>query len=96
MKTIETKGTLPSLARRAWPIALLGIIGVLSLLIGPLPDSLLDKAPELAALSPLAQKGLLLINPSVLVLLAAIIGAALAHRVGLHCGGLCQHGSSGW
>jgi Type II CAAX prenyl endopeptidase Rce1-like len=84
MKTTETKGTLPSLARRAWPIALLGIIGVLSLLMGPVPDSLLAKAPELAALSPLAQKSLLLINPIVLVLLAAIIGAALAHRVGLH------------
>jgi Type II CAAX prenyl endopeptidase Rce1-like len=73
----------PLLWRRAWPLALLGLIAVLSLLLQPLPAELLAKAPELAALPPLAQRAVLLANPFILVLLAAVVGAALAHRVGL-------------
>lgn len=73
-----------SLARRAGPIALLGLAGVVSLLMAPVPDVLLAQAPDLAAWPPLAQKGLLLINPALLVLVSALVGAALAHRVGLH------------
>ena len=72
-----------SVTRRAWPVALLGTIAVLSLLLQPVPAALLAKAPELAALPPLAQKAVLLANPAVLVLVAAFLGAALAHRVGL-------------
>ncbi|MCU0922352.1 MAG: CPBP family glutamic-type intramembrane protease [Burkholderiaceae bacterium] len=73
----------PPFLRRAWPLALLGLIAVLSLLLQPLPAELLAKSPELAALPPLAQRAVLLANPSILVLLTAFVGAALAHRVGL-------------
>jgi hypothetical protein len=69
--------------RRTWPMALLGTIAVLSLLLQPVPAELVAKAPELAALSPLAQRTVLLANPWILVLVAAVVGAALAHRVGL-------------
>lgn len=75
---------MTSMARRAGPIALLGLAGVVSLLMAPVPDALLAQAPDLTALPPLARKGLLLINPALLVLVSALVGAALAHRVGLH------------
>lgn len=69
--------------RRAWPLALLGTIAVLSLLLQPVPAELLSQAPELASLPPLAQRAVLLANPWILVLVGAVVGAALAHRVGL-------------
>jgi membrane protease YdiL (CAAX protease family) len=69
--------------RRAWPMALLGTIAVLSLLLQPVPAELLSKTPELAALPPLAQRAVLVASPWILVLVAAVVGAALAHRVGL-------------
>jgi len=72
-----------SLFRRVWPITLLGFVGVLSLLLAPVPDSLHVIAPEIAALPPTLQKGVLLINPGVLVLVASLAGGILAHRVGL-------------
>ena len=56
---------------------------MLSLLMQPIPGRLLSMAPELAALPPLAQRAVLLINPLVLMLIAVVVGAALAHRVGL-------------
>lgn len=74
---------IPPYARRAWPIALIGAVGVLSLLLQPVPDGLLDRAPALVALPPVVQRGLLLVNPMVFLLGAALVGAGLAHRVGL-------------
>lgn len=53
-------------------------------MLAPVPEALLAQAPDLAALAPLAQRGVLLINPALLVLVSALIGAALAYRVGLH------------
>jgi Type II CAAX prenyl endopeptidase Rce1-like len=73
----------PRFIRRAWPIAAVGIIGIFSQLLQPLPVGLLDKAPALAALSPIAQRAVLLVNPLILLLVAAVVGAALAHRLGL-------------
>jgi len=73
----------PPFLRRAWPMALLGTIAVLSLLLQPLPAELLTKTSELAALPPLAQRAVVLASPWILVLVAAVVGAALAHRVGL-------------
>lgn len=73
---------IPSFFRQAWPVGLLGLIGVLSLLIAPVPEVLLAKDQAFAALPPLVQKGVLLINPMILVLIGAVTGAALAHRVG--------------
>lgn len=96
MKTTASIKVIPSLARRAWPIALLGMVGVLSLLMATVPEALLERAPDFASLPPLAQKGVLLINPGVLVLVAAITGAALAHRVGLHSVLAGTASSAGW
>jgi Type II CAAX prenyl endopeptidase Rce1-like len=80
----STQGSAtPPFLRRAGPLALLGTIAVLSLLLQPLPAELLAKTPELAALPPLAQRAVLLANPLILVLAASALGAALAHRVGL-------------
>lgn len=59
------------------------MIGVLSLMWAPVPEGLLAKDQAFAGLSPLVQKGLLLINPSIMVAAAAFTGAAVAHRVGL-------------
>lgn len=78
----EPKET-PSFFRQAWPVGLLGLIGVLSLLLAPVPEVLLAKDQAFAALPTLAQRGVLLINPTILVLVAAVTGAELAHRVGL-------------
>ena len=85
-----------SLARRAWPIALLGCVAVLSLLVQPVPAALLASAPELAALPPLALRAVLLVNPCVLVLVAAVVGAALAHRSGLRSMLAGTASSAGW
>lgn len=71
------------LLRRAWPMALLGTVAVLSLLLQPVPAELLSKTPELADLPPLAQRAVLVANPWILVLAASVVGASLAHRVGL-------------
>jgi hypothetical protein len=82
MTSNRQSGLAPAL-RRAVPLALLGAIGVLSLLLQPLPAQLLGKAPELSSLPPFALRALLLLNPLLLVLVAALAGGALAHRVGL-------------
>jgi Type II CAAX prenyl endopeptidase Rce1-like len=79
----STTSTAPGFIRRAWPIAAVGIIGIFSQLLQPLPVGLLDKAPALAALSPIAQRAVLLVNPLILLLVAAVVGAAMAHRLGL-------------
>jgi hypothetical protein len=55
----------------------------MSLLLQPLPPGVLEQVPALAALPPLAQRATLLINPLILVVAAALLGAAVAHRVGL-------------
>jgi hypothetical protein len=73
----------PSFARRAWPVAAAGMLGLLSLLLQPVPAGLLDQVPALAALPPLLQRALLLANPLLLLGVAVLVGAALAHRVGL-------------
>lgn len=73
----------PSFARRAWPVAVAGALGLLSLLLQPVPAVLLERLPALAALPPLVQRAVLLGNPLLLLLAAVLVGAALAHRVGL-------------
>jgi Type II CAAX prenyl endopeptidase Rce1-like len=73
----------PSFARRAGSIAAVGVVGVLSLWLQPFPSGLLDEVPELKGLSPLALRATLLVNPLMLMLVAALLGSVLAHRVGL-------------
>ncbi|HZF81099.1 MAG TPA: CPBP family glutamic-type intramembrane protease [Rubrivivax sp.] len=87
---------LGPLARRAWPLLLLGTIGVLSLLLQPVPAGPLARAPELANMPPLVLKAVLLVNPQILVVAAALLGAALAHRVGLASMLAGTASSAGW
>ncbi|HLL12653.1 MAG TPA: CPBP family glutamic-type intramembrane protease [Rubrivivax sp.] len=87
---------LGPLAGRAWPIMLLGMMGVLSLLLQPVPAGLLAHAPELASLPPLVVKAGLLVNPLILVVAAAFLGAAVAHRVGLSSMLAGSASSAGW
>jgi Type II CAAX prenyl endopeptidase Rce1-like len=70
-------------ARRAWPIAAIGLVGIFSLLWQPIPPELTSKAPDLAALPPIAQRAVLIVNPLVLLIATTLVGAAIAHRVGL-------------
>jgi hypothetical protein len=79
----RTLPATPPFSRRAWPVAAMGALGLLSLLLKPVPVALLGAAPELAALPPLAQRAALLASPLVLLLLATLVGAAVAHRVHL-------------
>ena len=72
-----------SFFRRFAPIAAVGAAGLLSLLLRPVPEGLFEHAPSLAALPPLTQRAMLLVNPLLLLVAAALAGAALAHRVGL-------------
>jgi membrane protease YdiL (CAAX protease family) len=83
--TVSTEPTNQptSFWRRAFWLGLAGFVGLLSLLLQPVPAALLEKAPELAALPPLALKAAMLINPLVLLIAATLLGAALAHQVGL-------------
>lgn len=81
--TLSRRQGMASIWRRAWPVAMLGTVAVLSLLLQPVPTQLLARAPALAELPAVAQRAVLLINPWLLVLAAAALGAALAHRVGL-------------
>ena len=58
----RTLPATPRFSRRAWPVAAVGALGLLSLLLKPVPVALLGAAPELAALPPLAQRAALLAN----------------------------------
>jgi hypothetical protein len=73
----------PGFARRSAVVMVAGLIGVAGLLLQPLPSQVAASIPATAAWPPLAVKALLALNPAVLVLVAALLGAALAHRVGL-------------
>ncbi len=86
----------PGFARRAGPLAAIGTLAVLSLLLQPVPARLLAEAPDLAALPPLAQRAVLLVNPWILMLIAVAVGAALAHRVGLRSVLAGTASASGW
>jgi hypothetical protein len=69
--------------RRFLAVASLGVLGITGLLLSPPPAAVLVAAPELAALPPWAQRAVLALNPLLLVLAAAALGAVCAHRVGL-------------
>lgn len=73
---VACSGQVPSWRRRFGGPALLGLCGVMAL---PL---LLSDLPQIA-LPPVLRFLLLLANPALFVLIAAVVGALLAHRVGL-------------
>lgn len=73
----------PGFGRRFAGVWVAGLLGVLSML---LQSPALDPAaipPDLRQLPPVTLHLLLLVNPLFLVTVMAVVGAALAHRVGL-------------
>lgn len=74
---------LRGFAGRGLPVAALGLIGVAALAAMPLPPGLSDALPELAGQPRALVAVLLMVNPALLVLAGAALGAALAHRCGL-------------
>ena len=73
----------PGFARRFWPVWGLGLLGVLTLALQPPPASLVEQVPRLQSMHPLALRGLLILNPLILVSVCAAVGASVAHRAGL-------------
>ncbi len=70
-------------ARRFLPVWAIGLVGVLALLTQPSPAELIAGTAALRELPELVLRLLLLVNPVVLVTVAAAVGAVFAHRVGL-------------
>lgn len=73
----------PAFARRFLPVWAIGLLGVLGLLTQEPSAKLIEGAPALREVPDAALRLLLLVNPLVLVTVAAAVGAACAHRVGL-------------
>ncbi len=73
----------PRFARRFVPVWLAGLVGVLGLLTQAPPASLIEASPALRELPEGVLRALLLVNPAVLVTIAALAGAVFAPRVGL-------------
>lgn len=86
-------GTLPPWPRRAGGVAWLGLVGVAGLMLMPPPVDLAARLPEW---SPWARQGLLALNPALLVIAAAILGATLAHRTGLRSLAAGTAARAGW
>lgn len=72
---------LPGFGRRFGPVWLAGLVGVSALLLQPVPPAVLQ-AMAGAGLPEPAVRLLLLANPLLLLTLAALAGAGVAHRVG--------------
>jgi hypothetical protein len=73
----------PGFARRFLAVWMVGLIGLLSLLTQEPPAQLIESAPALRELPDAVLRLLLLVNPLILVTVAAAVGAWFAHRVGL-------------
>lgn len=74
----------PQLWSRTGALVALGLLGVATLPLQPVPPALLQAQPELAQMPVWALKLLGLVNPTVFLFVAALCGALAAHRVGLH------------
>lgn len=74
---------VPRFGRRAGAVAAIGLVGAAALVLQPLPPDIAARSPATADWPDLAVKALLVLNPALLVGVAALIGAALAQRVGL-------------
>lgn len=72
----------PGFWRRFLPVWALGLLGVATLLLQPVPAALLEQAPPLRELPGWVVRLVLLANPLVLVTASALLGAVTAHRVG--------------
>lgn len=76
-------GPLPGFWRRLAPVWALGVLGILALALQPLPAPLLAPDAPTAGLTPVVLRVLVLVQPLLLVTVAAAVGAGCAHRVGL-------------
>jgi Type II CAAX prenyl endopeptidase Rce1-like len=74
---------VPPFWRRAAAVAAIGLIGAVALVLQPLPPDLATRSPVTAAWPELVVKALLVLNPALFVVVAALLGAALAQRAGL-------------
>lgn len=74
---------LPRFRRRAGAVAAVGLAGAAALVLQPLPPDIAARLPATAEWPAFAVQALLVLNPALLVTVAALVGAALAHRVGL-------------
>jgi Type II CAAX prenyl endopeptidase Rce1-like len=83
----------PAFARRFLPVWALGLLGVLALLTQEPSTKLLEGTPALRQLPDAALRLLLLVNPLILVTVAAALGALLAHRAGLRSAVAGAHGA---
>lgn len=79
----EVTGLRRSLWRRVGVLVALGLPGIATLWLQPIPPALLQSQPELAQMPEWAIKLLGLLNPILLLCVAAWCGAMVAHRVGL-------------
>ncbi len=73
----------PLLWKRTGALVALGLLGVATLLLQPVPPALLQAQPGLAQMPVWALRLLGLVNPTVLLFVAALCGALTAHRLGL-------------
>lgn len=69
--------------KRAATLVAVGLLGVAALALQPIPDHLLQAQSELAEVPVWALKLLGMLNPAVLLIVASLCGALVAHRVGL-------------
>jgi hypothetical protein len=73
----------PGFARRFLSVWVVGLIGLLGLLTQEPPAQLIGSAPALRELPDTVLRLLVLVNPLILMTVAAAVGAGFAHRVGL-------------
>lgn len=73
----------PGFARRFLAVWAIGVIGLLTLLTQEPPGQLVEATPALRELPDAVLRLLLLVNPLILLTVAAAVGAGCAHRVGL-------------
>jgi hypothetical protein len=74
----------PALWKRAGALVAAGLPGVAMLALQPIPGDWLQAQPELQLWPAWKRQALLMLNPLVLLVLAAWCGALTAHRVGLY------------
>lgn len=72
-----------ALWKRAGTLVGAGMLGLATLALQPIPASVLQAKPELAATPPWMLQLMGLLTPTVLLVLAALCGGLVAHRVGL-------------
>lgn len=73
----------PQFARRFLPVWIVGLVGVGALLLQPLPAEVIARMPATPSGDTTMLRALALPGPALLVTIAALAGAACAHRTGI-------------